>query len=49
MVGGLLLGLVEAYSVACYGTEWRDVTAFVVLVLVLMFRPSGIFGEEVGH
>jgi branched-chain amino acid transport system permease protein len=49
MVGGLLLGLVESYSVACYGTEWIDVTAFVVLVLVLLFRPSGILGEEVGH
>jgi branched-chain amino acid transport system permease protein len=49
MLGGLLLGLVEAYSVACYGSDWVDVTAFVVLVLVLLFRPSGILGEEVGH
>ena len=49
MLGGLVLGLVEAYSVACYGADWVDVTAFIVLVLVLMFRPTGLLGEEVGH
>jgi len=47
MLGGLLLGTVEAYAVPCFGSEWVDVTAFVVLVLVLMFRPTGILGEEV--
>jgi branched-chain amino acid transport system permease protein len=49
MLGGLTRGLVEAYSVACYGADWIDVTAFIVLVLVLLFRPTGILGEEVGH
>ena len=49
MAGGLLLGVVEAYSVPCFGAQWTDLTAFVVLVLVLMFKPTGIFGEEVGH
>ncbi|MBA2311224.1 MAG: branched-chain amino acid ABC transporter permease [Actinobacteria bacterium] len=48
MLGGLLLGLVEAYAVPCIGTQWIDVTAFVVLVAVLMFRPTGILGEQVG-
>jgi branched-chain amino acid transport system permease protein len=48
MVGGLVLGLVEAYSVPCFGGIWQDVVAFVVLVLVLMFRPTGILGERVG-
>jgi branched-chain amino acid transport system permease protein len=48
MLGGLLLGLVEAYSVPVFGAEWTNVTAFVVLVLVLLFRPTGIMGEEVG-
>lgn len=46
MLGGLVLGLVEAYSVPCFGTQWVNVTAFVVLVLVLLFRPTGLLGEE---
>jgi branched-chain amino acid transport system permease protein len=48
MLGGLVLGMVEAYSTACIGPAWNDVTAFVVLVLVLMLRPEGILGERVG-
>jgi branched-chain amino acid transport system permease protein len=31
-----------------FGTQWRDVVAFVLLVLVLLFRPSGILGESLG-
>ena len=46
MLGGLLLGLVEAYSVPCFGAQWVNVTAFIVLVAVLMFRPTGLLGEE---
>ena len=46
LVGGLLLGLIELYGSALFGSEWRDVVAFSVLVLVLMFRPSGILGES---
>jgi branched-chain amino acid transport system permease protein len=48
MAGGMLLGLVEAYGSAAIGSEWKDAIAFVVLVAVLMFRPTGIFGERVG-
>ena len=48
MLGGLLLGLVEAFSVPVFGSQWVNVVAFVVLVLVLMFRPTGILGEQVG-
>jgi branched-chain amino acid transport system permease protein len=48
MAGGVLLGLVEAYGSAAIGTQWKDIIAFVVLVAVLMFRPTGIFGERVG-
>jgi branched-chain amino acid transport system permease protein len=47
MLGGLVLGMVETLSVPCFGTQWTNVTAFVVLVLVLMFRPTGILGEQV--
>ena len=41
-------GLVEAYGTACTGAQWVNVIAFVVLVLVLMIRPDGILGEQVG-
>jgi branched-chain amino acid transport system permease protein len=49
LVGGLLLGVMELYGQALFGTEWRDVVAFVLLVLVLMFRPTGILGESLGR
>jgi branched-chain amino acid transport system permease protein len=48
LVGGLLLGVVEVYSSAVFSSNWEDVTAFVVLVAVLMFRPTGILGESLG-
>jgi branched-chain amino acid transport system permease protein len=46
LVGGLGLGLLESISAGCVGAHWRDVFAFVVLVGVLMVRPSGLFGEK---
>jgi branched-chain amino acid transport system permease protein len=57
MIGGLLLGVVEALvptapwgaGQSWVGLEWTDVVAFVVLVLVLVFRPSGILGERLGR
>ncbi len=48
MLGGIMLGLIENMSVVCVGSEWKNVVAFSVLVLVLIFRPTGIFGEKVG-
>jgi branched-chain amino acid transport system permease protein len=50
MIGGLLLGIVEnLVPVVNIDTRWTDVVAFVVLVLVLMFRPTGILGERLGR
>jgi branched-chain amino acid transport system permease protein len=49
MLGGLTLGLVENWSVMVWDARWTDVIAFAVLVLVLMFRPSGILGERLGR
>jgi branched-chain amino acid transport system permease protein len=45
LLGGLVLGVVESYGAAVFGGSWKDVVAFVILVLVLMFRPSGLLGE----
>jgi len=45
--GGMFLGLLEQFAAAVLGSQWKAVTVFVVLVLVLLVRPSGIFGEAV--
>jgi branched-chain amino acid transport system permease protein len=47
MLGGILLGLFEAHGTACIGGHWQTVIAFVVLVVVLVVRPTGILGERV--
>lgn len=47
MVGGLLLGVIEALVSALGYSLWRDGVAFVVLILILIFRPSGLFGKNV--
>jgi branched-chain amino acid transport system permease protein len=49
LLGGLLLGLLENYGSAVLGAEWKDVFAFSILVLVLMFRPTGLLGESLGQ
>ena len=49
LLGGLALGLVENYSSAIFGSQWKDVVAFVVLLVVLMFRPTGLLGESLGR
>ena len=45
--GGIALGLMEQFASAVIGSEWKAVTVFVVLVLVLLFKPNGLFGEAV--
>jgi len=51
MIGGLVLGVVESVvpALPAIGTSWTDVVAFVVLVLVLLVRPTGILGEKLGR
>lgn len=48
-IGGILLGLVENYGSALFGSQWRDLIAFVVLIVLLMFRPTGLLGESLGR
>ena len=45
MLGGLIIGLIEATSGQLVGTAWVDVVIFAVLVLVLVFRPAGLLGR----
>ena len=44
IIGGLLIGLIEPYA-TIFTTTYKDVVVFVVLLLVLMFKPTGLFGE----
>jgi branched-chain amino acid transport system permease protein len=46
VAGGLLLGVGESFGAAVLGNTYRQMISFVVLILVLMFRPSGLFGER---
>src|SRR5690554_3390830 len=45
VLGGLLLGVAEALTSGYFSAEYKDVVAFSVLILVLLFRPSGILGR----
>ena len=47
MLGSLLLGLLEALSAGYISSEYKDVFAFAILVLVLIFKPTGLLGEKV--
>jgi len=49
LLGGLLLGVVENYASGLFGSQWKDFAAFVVLVVLLMFRPTGLLGESLGR
>ncbi|MGH3803498.1 MAG: branched-chain amino acid ABC transporter permease, partial [Pseudonocardiaceae bacterium] len=45
LLGGFVLGLVENWGAIFFGSQWKDVIAFIILVIVLLFRPTGILGE----
>ena len=46
MLGGFLIGLIEAFGAQYVSDQWTNVIVFSVLVLVLIFRPSGLLGES---
>ena len=46
MVAGLLLGLIEILSAAYIGTTERDLFSFMILILILLYRPTGLFGAR---
>ncbi|OGL05200.1 MAG: ABC transporter permease [Candidatus Rokubacteria bacterium RIFCSPLOWO2_02_FULL_71_18] len=55
MIGGIVLGLLEAFAASylslltggAFGAEYKDIFAFSVLILILIFRPKGLLGEVV--
>ncbi|WP_022917480.1 branched-chain amino acid ABC transporter permease [Ruania albidiflava] len=46
LVGGLLLGVAEVFTVQYIGSSWRDLVAFALLFLILVVRPQGLFGKR---
>jgi branched-chain amino acid transport system permease protein len=49
VLGGLLIGLLEAFSVSVMPAAYSDATAFIVLLLVLLVRPHGLLGSPAGQ
>jgi branched-chain amino acid transport system permease protein len=49
MLGGILLGSIESMSAVYLGSQWKDVVAYVLLVLILIVRPTGLLGERVAE
>lgn len=47
MLGGILLGVAEAMGAAYIAPAWKDAIAFLVLIVILIFRPTGLLGERV--
>jgi len=48
MLGGILLGLLEAFGtqIPFIGSEWKDVFSFGILILILIFKPTGLLGKK---
>lgn len=46
MLGGFVLGIIEAYGTFYLGGSWKDVLAFGILILFLVFKPTGILGAK---
>jgi branched-chain amino acid transport system permease protein len=49
MVGGILLGVIEALGAAYLSIAWKDAIAFGVLIIILIVRPTGLLGERVAE
>src|SRR5215218_385957 len=46
VVGGLIIGVIQAISDTHYGQVWTPAIVFAILILIMVFRPEGLFGEE---
>jgi branched-chain amino acid transport system permease protein len=57
MLGGIILGLLESFAASylsiftdgAFGAEYKDIFAFLILILILIFKPSGLLGQTVGQ
>lgn len=46
IIGGLMLGIVESFSVSILSSEWKDIVGFALLILILWIKPTGLFGAK---
>ncbi len=49
MIGGMLLGVIETLGSGYMSPQWKDVIAYTILILILIFRPTGLLGERVAE
>lgn len=49
MLGGMILGIVETLAAGYVSPQWKDVIAYVILIFILIFRPTGLLGERVAE
>ncbi|GID31798.1 branched-chain amino acid ABC transporter permease [Paractinoplanes brasiliensis] len=49
LLGGLLLGVLQNYAAGLFGSQWLHAASFVLLVVILLFRPTGLLGESLGR
>jgi branched-chain amino acid transport system permease protein len=49
VLGGIFLGIVEVFAAYYISSAYRDAFAFIMLILVLLFRPQGFFGEKIAE
>ena len=47
MLGGIIMGLVEAWYPASFSSTYRDAAAFAILILILLYKPTGLLGKNV--
>lgn len=48
MIGGLVMGVAEVFVVTVFSSTWKDAVAFIILIIILLVRPSGLLGKNVG-
>jgi branched-chain amino acid transport system permease protein len=46
MLGGILIGLIDTFWAGYFSSDYKDVATFAILVLVLIFRPTGLLGKS---
>jgi branched-chain amino acid transport system permease protein len=57
LLGGMVLGMIESfagaylgtYTMGTFGAEYKDMVAFLILIIVIVFRPNGLLGEHVSQ
>jgi branched-chain amino acid transport system permease protein len=49
MLGGMILGITETLGAGYLSPQWKDVIAYLILIVILIFRPTGLLGERVAE